>query len=252
MTTVFARRSLRLRVALLSPAASRPDRQPSTSPAPGTPTRPRARRRRRSSATPGLWFVPTAEVLGRRQVVGERLPPRHQLDPGLHQRRRLRRHVRVRHQGPRRDLRLVPGRHAHRSRPPPALRATIRRSAASSIAIRASTSTGRGDNVGDFYLGAKFNLWSEYRQNPAAHRACAASSSCRPARATPAPAPARPDCRGRSHRQQGSVEAGRGLRLRRLRVPRQPGRLRRADRRLPLGRGRRVSRRATCCASPAS
>ena len=25
-----------------------------------------------------------------------------------------------------------------------------------------------GDNVGDFYLGAKLNLWSEYRQNPAA------------------------------------------------------------------------------------
>ena len=25
-----------------------------------------------------------------------------------------------------------------------------------------------GDNVGDFYVGAKINLWSEYRQNPAA------------------------------------------------------------------------------------
>ena len=25
-----------------------------------------------------------------------------------------------------------------------------------------------GDNVGDFYLGAKYNLWSQYRQNPAA------------------------------------------------------------------------------------
>src|SRR6266508_4048029 len=25
-----------------------------------------------------------------------------------------------------------------------------------------------GDNVGDFYVGAKVNLWSEYRQNPAA------------------------------------------------------------------------------------
>jgi hypothetical protein len=25
-----------------------------------------------------------------------------------------------------------------------------------------------GDNVGDFYLGAKINLWSEFRQNPAA------------------------------------------------------------------------------------
>jgi hypothetical protein len=25
-----------------------------------------------------------------------------------------------------------------------------------------------GDNIGDFYLGVKFNLWSEYRQNPAA------------------------------------------------------------------------------------
>src|SRR5712691_1134964 len=25
-----------------------------------------------------------------------------------------------------------------------------------------------GDNVGDFYIGAKINLWSEYRQNPAA------------------------------------------------------------------------------------
>ena len=51
--------------------------------------------------------------------------------------------------------------------------------------------------------------------------------------------------RVRLHRQQGSVEAGRGLRLRRLRVPRQPGRLRRADRRVPLGHRRRRSRRAT-------
>src|SRR5947209_8751270 len=25
-----------------------------------------------------------------------------------------------------------------------------------------------GDNIGDFYIGAKVNLWSEYRQNPAA------------------------------------------------------------------------------------
>ena len=25
-----------------------------------------------------------------------------------------------------------------------------------------------GDNVGDFYLGAKINLWSEFRQHPAA------------------------------------------------------------------------------------
>src|SRR6266403_1640738 len=25
-----------------------------------------------------------------------------------------------------------------------------------------------GDNVGDFYVGAKVNLWSEYRQNPVA------------------------------------------------------------------------------------
>src|SRR5438093_1344766 len=30
------------------------------------------------------------------------------------------------------------------------------------------TQTWTGDNVGDLYLGAKVNLWSEYRQNPAA------------------------------------------------------------------------------------
>ena len=38
----------------------------------------------------------------------------------------------------------------------------------SSIAIRASNRGWTGDNVGDFYLGAKFNFWSEYRQQPAA------------------------------------------------------------------------------------
>ena len=63
-----------------------------------------------------------------RQVVGQRLSPRHQLRPGVHERRRFRRHVRLRPQGPRRDLRLVPVRHAHRPRPAAAVHAATRRS----------------------------------------------------------------------------------------------------------------------------
>ncbi len=81
--------------------------------------------------------------------------------------------------------------------------------------------TWTGDNIGDLYLGAKVNLWSECRQNPVAHGRARHRQSCRPARPTPASAPAKPDFVGRLHRQQGSGEAGRSLRVRRLRVARQ-------------------------------
>ena len=90
----------------------------------------------------GLWFVPTGEVLAARQVVGQRLSSRHELHPGLHQRRRLRRHVRLS------ASRTAP-RSSDRSCSTRASTATcgrssstIRPSAASSIAIRASTGAG--------------------------------------------------------------------------------------------------------------
>ena len=96
MTTRFALfdfAGLRCRAALGRRRAPRPRRHRTS------------RRRRRSDADdpPGdddvlrrHWAVVCADRRGarQRQVVGERLPPRHQLDPGLHQRRRLRRHVR--------------------------------------------------------------------------------------------------------------------------------------------------------------
>ena len=108
----------------------------------------------------GLWFVPTAEVLAHGKWSVERLPPRHQLHPGLHQRRRLRRHVRRRHQGPRRGLRLVPVRHAHRPRPAAALHQRPERRRHRRSLSAGQPAAGRGDNVGDFYVGAKVNLLS--------------------------------------------------------------------------------------------
>ena len=121
MTTVLRSSILAGCVRVLSTRRSQPSTPASTSrrhpyrrPRPG-------RRRPRSLATPGSGTCRPAKCWPR-QVVGERLSPRHELDSGLHQRRRLRRHVRVRHQGSRRDLRIVPGRHADRSRHPTDLR----------------------------------------------------------------------------------------------------------------------------------
>ena len=95
---------------------------------------------------------------------------------------------------PRRDLRLVPRRHAHRSRHPADLRATIRRSAASSIAIRRSTSTGPATTSATSTSARRYNLCRSPARTRRRSR-CAAWSSCRPAKSTPASAPARPTSR---------------------------------------------------------
>ena len=69
------------------------------------------------------WVVVCADrgSAGARDVVGERVSARHELHPGLHQRRGLRRDVGGRDQRPRGALRLVPVRHADRSRRPAAV-----------------------------------------------------------------------------------------------------------------------------------
>ena len=96
-----------------------------------------------------------------------------------------------------------------------------------------------GDNVGDLYLGAKINLWSESRQNPAAI-ALRGMIKVPTGKSDVGVSTGKADFLARLHRQQGSGEAGRSLRLRRLRVARQAGRLRHAGRRVPVGRRRRL------------
>ncbi len=91
-----------------------------------------------------------------------------------------------------------------------------------------------GDNVGDFYVGAKYNIWSEVPSEPRGDRAARHDQ-----------APDRQSRRRRQHRQgglldrrrrqQGSVEARGSVGVRRLRMARQPGRLRHPWRRVPLG-----------------
>ena len=90
----------------------------------------------------GLWFVPTAEVLahGKWSASGYRRGTNY--IQGYTNVGDFAGTFAVRHQGPRRDLRLVPRRHADRSRPAAAFRATTRRSAASSTAIRCVNRTG--------------------------------------------------------------------------------------------------------------
>ena len=55
-----------------------------------------------------------------------------------------------------------------------------------------------GDNVGDFYVGAKVNLLVRVPRRSRRRSPCAASSSCRPATRTSATAPARPTSRSTS------------------------------------------------------
>ena len=78
-----------------------------------------------------------------------------------------------------------------------------------------------GDNVGDFYLGAKFNLWSEFRQKPGGGRGARDGEAADGRQG-----------RGRQHRQdrfpvdfivsKEAAAACRALGVRGLRIPRQP------------------------------
>ena len=97
-------------------------------------------------------------------MVGQRLSPRHELHPGLHQRRRLRRHVR---RSASRTALEIFGSFLFDTRIDRDLRpifindpdvGRLRRSLPAHGDQRWS-----GDNVGDFYIGAKVNLMSESR-----------------------------------------------------------------------------------------
>ena len=100
------------------------------------------------------------------------------------------------------------------------------------------TQSWTGDNVGDFYVGAKINFWSEYRAESGGDCVRGMVKTADRRNRTSASAPGKADGSIDSDRQQGSGEAGRSLGLWRLRIPGQSGRLRRPDRRVPLGRGR--------------
>ena len=195
------------------------------------------------------WSVVCADRRGPRaqEVVGERLSPRHQLDAGLHA---------TSPTSPARSPSAsgTAPRSSDRSSSTPASTATcgrssspIRPSAASSIAIPRVNRYWTGDNIGDFYVGAKFNLLSEFRQKPAA--VAVRGMIKLPTGDDDAGRQHRQDrLLGRPDRQQGSDEAGRSLRLWRLRMARQPGRLRHARAARSAGAPASASRRATGCA----
>ena len=71
-----------------------------------------------------------------------------------------------------------------------------------------------GDNVGDFYLGAKINLWSEFRQHPAALAVPRDGEAADGRRATWASRPGRPISGSTSSaaRNSGGASSCRGMR----------------------------------------
>jgi hypothetical protein len=105
-------------------------------------------------------------------MVRQRVSAGQQLDSGVHERRRLRRHVCVRTQRPHGNLRsfLVDTRVDRDIRP---LFLDARTPGAQQFGNVLDRYPGvskgwTGDNLGDFYIGAKYNIWSEARLNPAA------------------------------------------------------------------------------------
>ncbi len=117
----------------------------------------------------GLWFVPTAEILPAQALVRERVSRQLRSPAGLHGRVELARDVRVWPQGPGRVVRM-------RGRSCAASTATCGRSSA-----RPTRNAGglvneypfvsggwSGNQLGDLWLGGKFNLMSEWTQKPVA------------------------------------------------------------------------------------
>ena len=104
-----------------------------------------------------------------------------------------------------------------------------------------------GNQVGDLWAGAKFNLWSEWRQQPAA-LAIRAMVKAPTGDTDSGASTGQGGFRAGCHRQQGHQRARRVVRLRRVHRPRRARRSR-GDQRFPLGRRARGFRRASRCGS---
>ena len=119
----------------------------------------------------GLWFVPTGEVLPAQEVVAERVSRQLRRQPGLHRRVGLAGDVRVRRRRTGRrssaSWTLV---QPHRPRHPAAVRAERSSAQAGGVVPRTRSCAHGwcGNQLGDFWLGAKVNLTSQWRQQPAA------------------------------------------------------------------------------------
>ena len=144
----------------------------------------------------GLWYVPDRRGTRERQMVRERLPRRHELPRGIHQRRRLSRHVRLSASRDRRgNLRFVQGRHPHRSRHPAALHQRPQGRRRRRRGIRWSDRDGAATNSATSLVGAKFNLMSEADQKRGGGGRPRHDQAADGDRRTTAPARARPtDC----------------------------------------------------------
>ena len=101
--------------------------------------------------------------------------------------------LRRRHQGPRGDVRVVPRRHAHRSRHAAGLRRPTRAFGGVIDRYPRVNQYWTGDNIGDFYVGAKIQPLVGVPPEPGGARACAAWSSCRPARTDAGVSTGKPD-----------------------------------------------------------
>ena len=213
-----------------------------------------ARRRRRFTATPACGSCRPPRCCEHAEVVGQRLPrAARTTSQGFTQRRRLRRHVRVRRPRPRGDLRLVPVRHAHRSRPAAALhRQRPGRRRRRSTATRASTA--------GLDRRQRRRLPRRREGQPAVGSRPEAGRRSRFAACVKLPtgdedagvSTGKARLRRRLHRQQGDHGPRRGRRLRRVRVPRRARRLRAARAARSAGASAPASRRAARCASPPS
>ena len=225
--------------------------------------RPRLRRVTRGPATTtflgdtGLWYVPTAEILPARKwsVSGYRV--NFDDNQGFIGHLELARDVRLRPARSRGAVRIVRGRQPHRPRRPPAVprdceRGTVgaNRQAGGFVPqnplARAPWS---GNQVGDS-LGRRARSTC-VRVAPAAGgvRDPRHGKGCPPATEDSGASTGKADFALDAIVSKEINSARRTLRLRRLHRPRH-ARRGRTDQRLPLGRGRGISRRASRCDSP--
>ena len=153
--------------------------------------------------------------------------------------------------GPRRALRLVPGRHAHRPRRAAGLR---RRSDLRQLHRSLSPRQSVLDRRQHRRLLRRREVQHPVRvpPEPGGGRACAAWSSCRPATKDAGVSTGKTDFSVDLIASKEAAKLVEAVRLRRLRMARQPGRLRHRRAARSAGAPASASRRATGCASPAS
>ena len=117
----------------------------------------------------GLWYVPTGEVLPRKKWSMSAYRVNFDDNQGFTDVSNWPLDVRLRRRRQGRDLRLLgPGQPRRPRHPAPLLSAASRRWAASWRTNPLMNDTWNGNQLGDLWIGAKWNLMSEWHQQPVA------------------------------------------------------------------------------------